>query len=169
MVLDAELKAMKIKTSALHLDIDYTKKPSGKGLLDLAEVNPATKTGTLKITLDLPKPKAASTSKAKVDPRAYPIKVVAADFEDKDPDPVVQGKLEWKLSIGHLESHTTVRGVAQRLCNLGFSCPNVTVENDDTKSAVSAYQLYFKLKAKGAETGKIADIRTDIRDRHDNA
>jgi N-acetyl-anhydromuramyl-L-alanine amidase AmpD len=102
-----------------------------------------------------------------VDPKAYPIKILADDFTDKNPDPEDQSKVKWTLKIGHLEPHTTIRGITQRLANYGFHCPIVKVEDDKTKAAVSAYQVVLKLKKKGEETGKIADIRDDIKKRHD--
>ena len=101
-----------------------------------------------------------------IPPTAHAL-IVVKDFKDKDPDPNDFSKVEWTLEVGHLEPHTVIRGVTQRLYNLGFNCPVVKVEDDKTKAAVNAYQLAFKLKKIGQETGKIADIQADIATRHD--
>ncbi len=60
----------------------------------------------------------------------------------------------WELRIGHMDPADEVSGVQARLNNLGFDCgdPNGVLD-DDTKSAIRAFQLLTGLEA----TGEIDD------------
>src|SRR5688572_4466199 len=168
MLLDAELKPLEVKTCKTHLDVDYKKLPK-KGLIELDDINPETTDATITVKLKVPEPPVGMPAPAKVDPKKYPIAIAPEQFADKNPKPEDQSEVEWTLQVGFLETHTACRGVIQRLVNLGFHSAPSTSENDDTKAAVSAYQLYIQNKAKGSETGKIADVRDDVRSRHDVA
>lgn len=60
----------------------------------------------------------------------------------------------WDLRIGHMDPADEVSGVQARLNNLGFDCGDPDgVLDDDTKSAVRAFQLLTGLEA----TGEIDD------------
>lgn len=167
--LDSAFKPLKIDTCNTTVGIAYSQKPDAHGLLELADIDPAIKSGRFVVKLLAPPVPAAAPAPAApaVDPKAYPIAIVAGDFRDKDPKADDHTKIEWTLNIGQLEPHTTVRGVLQRLVNLGFRVPVQTTEDDKTSAAVRAYQLNLQLKTKGQETGVVEDIRDDIRNRHD--
>jgi hypothetical protein len=167
-LVDSAFNPIKAASCKATLDIEYPKPPEANGLLELSDINPLVKDGTLVLTPAVPPPPTASAKPATTpDPNAYPVPIVEKDFTDKDPKAGDRAKLEWTLKIGQLEPHTTVRGVLQRLVNLGFGCPAQTVEDDKTSAAVKAYQLNIQLKKKGQETGKAADIGSDIQKRHD--
>jgi hypothetical protein len=169
---DADFKAIKVDACKATIDIEYPKKPEANGLLNLSDIDPAINDGSLVLTPAVPKPPKAKKPKKgaappKPDPKAYPIAIVEKDFEDKDPEALKLAAVEWTLNIGQLEPHTTIRGVLQRLVNLGFTCPVQTNEDADTAKAVSAYQLNVQGEKKGDETGVVADIRDHIKDKHD--
>jgi hypothetical protein len=167
-LLDAELKPLKVVACKTQVGVTLTVLPNGKGLVELANIDPLLKGGTISAKLPVPPPPAGTPAPpAAPDPKAYPIKIAEAQFLDKNPDPAAQANLEWTLRVGHLEAHTTIRGVTQRMHNLGFNTPIVKAENDQTKAAVNAYQVGLKLKKRGSETGKIDDVRKDVRQRHD--
>lgn len=170
-LLDAALKPLKPNTCNTTVGVAFAQKPDGKGLLELADIDPSVKSGSLAVTLPAPAAPAAAPAGAApaVDPTAYPIVIVPGDFDNTYlmiDDPT---QMNWTLSIGQLEPHTTVRGVLQRLVNLGFTVPVQTTEDDKTGAVVKAYQLNIQSVAKGKETGVVADIRDDIRKRHDTA
>jgi len=166
-LVDSAFNPIKASSCKTTVDIIYPKRPSKKGLLELSDIDPSVKGGTLVLTPAVPPPPKKSAKPATPDPNAYPIPIIEKDFKDKDPKAEECAKVEWTLKIGQLEPHTTVRGVLQRLVNLGFGCPVQTSEDDKTSTAVKAYQLNAQLKKKGQETGKVADIRADIQKRHD--
>jgi hypothetical protein len=164
---DADFKAIKVDACKATIDIEYPKKPEANGLLELTDIDPAINDGSLVLTPAVPPPPAAPAAAAKPDPKAYPIVIVEKDFQDKDPEAAKLAAVEWTLKIGQLEPQTTIRGVLQRLVNLGFACPVQTNEDANTKRAVSAYQLNVQGKKKGGETGVAADIRDHIKGKHD--
>jgi hypothetical protein len=166
---DADFNPIKVDACKATIDIEYPKKPEANGLLDLADVDPAINDGSLVLTPAVSKPpKATGAAPApKPDPKAYPIAIVERDFQDKDPEAEKLAAVEWTLKIGQLEPHTTIRGVLQRLVNLGFTCAVQTNEDANTAKAVSAYQLNIQGKKQGEQTGLVADIRGDIKAKHD--
>jgi hypothetical protein len=165
---DSSFKALKIDTCRTTVSVEFAQKPDGTGLLELSDIDPSIKDGAMLLNLTAsPKPVAPVPAAPAVDPKAYPIAIVSSDFVDKGPKAEDHTKVEWTLKIGQLEPHTTVRGVLQRLINLGFGCPAQTSEDDKTSRAVKAYQLNIQMKKKGQETGLVADIRDDIKKRHD--
>jgi hypothetical protein len=167
-LVDANLKPLKLLTCVVTVGAVWNKMPNSKGLLELPDIDPTIKTGTLKVTLDLPAPTPAAPPPAPVpNPNAYPPQIVTAAFEDPVPTLDAAKNIGWVLNVGFLEQKTAIRGVLQRMVNLGFGCPVAKIEDDKTKLAISAYQLFFKLKKKGQETGAAADIRSDIAKRHD--
>ena len=165
-VLDADFKVPKLKSCKVSVGVESTKLPDKKGLVEIPDLEPNFINGTMEVELDVPPPP-SPPAPAAANPKAYPLVIVEKDFLDKNPDPAKQTKVEWALHIGFLEPHTTIRGVTHRLRNYGYFTPIVQAEDDKTKAAVNAYQLSLGLKKKGAETGAIADIRDDIRKRHD--
>jgi hypothetical protein len=165
---DADFKAVKVDACKATIDIEYPKKPEANGLLALTDIDPAINDGCLVLTPAVPKPPPAKgAAPPKPDPKAYPIAIVEKDFQDKDPEAQKLAAVEWTLKIGQLEPYTSIRGVLQRLVNLGFDCPVQTNEDAKTAKAVSAYQLNVQGKNKGDETGVVADIRDHIKDKHD--
>ena len=126
-LVDFELKPLKLKSCDSTIGVKHKKKPAADGLLELTDIDPTEKGGSIVVEVDIPKPKPAKESKQAVDEEAYPLAIIVKDFKDKDPDPNDFSKVEWTLEIGHLEPHTLVRGVTQRLYNLGFNCPVVKV------------------------------------------
>jgi hypothetical protein len=165
---DSDFNPIKVDACKATIDIEYPKKPEANGLLDLANIDPAINDGNLVLTPAVPKPPKASSAPApKPDPKAYPIVIVEKDFQDKDPDAQKLAAVEWTLKIGQLEPYTTIRGVLQRLVNLGFTCPVQTNEDANSAKAVSAYQLNVQGKKQGEQTGVVADIRNDIKTKHD--
>jgi len=130
------------------------------------EIDAALKDGKVEAVLPIapapPKKKTTSTS-----PKKHPPDIAPEAFTDAA-DVDRETKVLWTLKLGALEPHTVVRGVMQRLHNLGFKAPLVTAENDDTARVVKAWQARQGV-AKKDQTGKVEDIRAGVRTKHDEA
>jgi hypothetical protein len=167
-LLDSDFKPLKVVACTTTVGVVHKVPPNGKGLIELANIDPSLTSGTINADLP-PVPAPGSPAAVKPDPKAYPIKISEKEFTDKNSTVAAQTKVEWTLRVGHLEASTTTRGVVQRMHNLGFRVPVSKTENDQTKTGVNNYQIGLKLKPKGSETGKVADVRSDVTDRHDKA
>ena len=66
-----------------------------------------------------------------------------------------------------MEPLDTVRGCLRRLANLGYTAPDVKVEDAKTALVVKAYQRKNSLGTKGSESGVVTDVRADLETRHD--
>jgi hypothetical protein len=114
--------------------------------------------GALEITL--PKQPAVEPVAAGGQAADYPPAIKPADFLDEAPK-ALDNKVQWTLAIADLEQGDNDQGVAARLQNLGFSAGD-----EKTERAVKAYQrLYMNVKE---GSGTPADIKDDIKPRHDN-
>jgi hypothetical protein len=129
-----------------------------------------------KLTVRYPKPKVplkpAPAKPAAADPNKappYPPGIDWTEFADKDParaadaDP---GTVEWTLKIGLLEDYADDVGVKDRLGNLGFKCSGSS-DGEATTRAVKAYQRKHLKQPDGS--GVLADVKGDLKSRHDNA
>ncbi len=67
----------------------------------------------------------------------------------------------WQLQFGHLDPIAHVRGVQQRLNNLGFDAGPVDgIEGEATRDAVATFQRAHDLEV----TGRVDDVRVRLRD-----
>jgi hypothetical protein len=165
-LLDSAFRRLDVTSCTLKVGPTYKKLPKD-GLLEVADLDPAVKNGTLTIKLKLTSAAAPAGTAPKPDPKAYPPAIKPTDFTDKLPKTKELATISWNLSIGTLEHYSATRGVLQRLLNLGFGCPLQQTEDDKTKRAAKAYQVFRKLATKEAATGKVADIRAYLVTRHD--
>lgn len=141
--------------------------PAGNGLLALSDIDPTASSGTLTIELDaLPAAPAAPPAAAAPDPPAHPPAIDETQFTDRSPaldaDAV---RVRWTLRLGALEPHDTVRGVLQRLHNLGVATPVVSAENDATRRAAKAWQA---AQRQAPRSGAVADVRAGVEALHDH-
>jgi hypothetical protein len=170
-LLDAGGLPMKVKTSDLEVGgVKIANLPNAKGQIEVT-IDPAAKDGVLKVTWESPAtsmPASAAPPPA-ASPPPYPQVIVPAAFEDKTPEYKVPTEATWALALGTMEPAKLVRGCLRRLANLGYNVPDVKVEDVKTAVVVKAYQRFHGLAAKGAESGKVADIEAEIEKRHDLA
>jgi hypothetical protein len=139
------------------------------GALVVEDIDSLVTAATLTVVLAKPAkfagPPATATGPADQNPPA----IVADDFDDPDTIWPKQGQtIEWTLEVGHLEPHTSVRGVLQRLENLGFGCPVQQAEDAATRRAVRTYRRAVESKVAPDDTDAVADIRAHIKSRHDD-
>lgn len=145
-----------------------TAQPDGAGKLELQGVDPAAKDGTLTIVIAaLPVPPVAPVVPVvAANPPAHPPPIVADHFKDKPPTlDLGEVRVRWSLHLGTLEPRDTVRGVLQRLVNLGLRPPVGTAENDDTRRAVKHFQSFQDATTVGS--GHVSDVRADVATLHD--
>ncbi|MBX3636402.1 MAG: LysM peptidoglycan-binding domain-containing protein [Rubrivivax sp.] len=141
--------------------------PAGNGLLELSDIDAAASTGTLEVRLAaLPAAPAAAPAVPPPDPPAHPPAIDEAGFTDRSPELDADAvRVRWSLRLGALEPHDTVRGVLQRLHNLGVSTPVVTAENDATERAVKAWQA---AQRQDPRSGAVVDVRVGVEALHDH-
>jgi hypothetical protein len=139
------------------------------GLIEVADLDPQAKAGTLKVEWQKTKTPAKKAEKDPVIKKpTYPRPIKASEFKDEMPDPPdpADDKMEWTLKIGSLPTFDDVTGVQSRLYNLGFRCDPDT-KADKTGDCVKAYQR-VRLK-QDTPSGAPADVQAGLRDKHDNA
>ena len=141
--------------------------PDGNGQVELKDIDAGAASGTLQIEIPAlpaaPPPAAAAPA---VTPPAHPPAIVPDDFTDTAPEfdaDVV--RVRWTLKLGTLEPHDTVRGVLQRLVNLGYDTPVVEAENDKTQTFVKHYQAFG---GAAAPSGNVTDVRAAVETLHDH-
>jgi hypothetical protein len=140
----------------------------GDGLIEVPDLPPQEKAGLMEVTWQKTKP--AKAPEAPKDPvitkPTYPRPIKASEFtEDVPPAPsAADDVVEFTLQIGSLPTFNDDSGVRARLHNLGYSCVRGSGA-DETKRSVQAFQR-GTLKQK-TPSGNAADIRNDVRDKHD--
>lgn len=146
------------------------KKASGRtGLLVIDDIDASLVAASLMLELTKPPPFSAAPATAKGVADQYPPPIVAGDFDDaKTVWPKKGETLSWNLQVGHLEPHTVIQGVLQRLVNLGFTCPVQIMEDAATGRAIRTYRRFVESKASPADTVAAADIAGHIKARHDD-
>ena len=155
--------------SKATLTIGGKKSTATGGLMEIDDIDAAVTTASLTLVLANPPAYAAPPAMAAGVANQYPPAIVAADFEDpKTVWPKKGETVVWTLEVGSLEPHTVIRGVLQRLENLGFTCPVQKLEDDDTKRAVKTYRRAVENKVAPADTDAVADIQAHIKARHDD-
>jgi N-acetylmuramoyl-L-alanine amidase len=169
-IVNAQDMPLKTKTCTLTVGARAQKtKPAASGLVEM-EVDPVDTAGSLAITLAppkrRPKPKAAKAA-TPTSPPPYPAPIVSKDFIDENEMLTIETSLTWTLRVGSMEPKDTIRGVLRRLFNLGYTAPDVTVEDAKTAAVVKSYQRKNALAAKDAESGKVADVQVNLETRHD--
>ncbi len=168
-IVDYDDRAIVAKTCELVVGKRKQKTLPSGGIVEM-EIDPTATSGTLSITWappPAPAPAPAPAPSPAPSPPPYPPKIVAADFDDK-PEPVKPATaVKWTLHVGSMEPFDTIRGALRRLNNLGGLAPDALAEDDASKAAVKAHQRRHALTAKGSETGKVADVQADLRNRHD--
>lgn len=180
LVADAAGKPLELGQGKLTVGAVVVDKGAGfKGLIE-ADIDPLQKAGTLVVKLPplpalAPKPPPLPLPIGpQPEPPAppHPPKIVADEFTDKrdplDADPI---DVNWTLKLGHLEPVGTLRGVLQRLNNLGCATPDpatTAAEDDKTRRAIKSYQNH-KGKPKDQRTGLAADVRSLVEADHDSA
>jgi len=148
-------------------------KTKDDGLIEVP-VTRKDKKGELAIDLTEPSTKAAAAGGGEAagapSPTDYPIKIVPANFIDKDAQPAMPppgyGVVKWKIEIISKEAAQDNESVKARLHNMGFLIDK-GADDDTTKKAVRAYQYLYLNEPDGS--GKIEDIKADAIKRHDNA
>ncbi|BDC48120.1 hypothetical protein F183_A04360 [Bryobacterales bacterium F-183] len=146
-----------------------TGKTGADGLIEILDIDPTAKDGTLKITPPPPivRPEPPVTVPPVPDPPPYPMAIKAGDFKDEAPDTKeLTVPFEFVLKIGSLPAHKHKTGVTARMRNYGF----LTADNptdDQIKAGVKAYQR--EIEKKDAPTGAFADIQEDLETRHTKA
>jgi len=141
--------------------------PDGTGKVELLDIDAAAASGSLEVEMAaLPPAPAVAAAAAAATPPLHPPAIVATDFTDAAPalDADIV-RVRWTLRPGALEPHGTVRGVLQRLANLGFDAPLVEAENDKTRAVVKHYQAFT---GAAAPSGNVADMRAAIETLHDH-
>ena len=170
-LLDREGKALAGTSWELTAPKAATGKTKSDGVIRIADLDPASTSGTLKVVWrkSTPPKKKAEEKDEPVKKPTYPRPIKASEFTDKLPDPPdeADNTIEWTLKIGSLSTFDTESGVTARLYNLGFRCDPAAPDAAVTTASVKAYQRTL-LKAK-TPSGASADVQTDVRDRHDNA
>ncbi len=157
-------------TSSAELKIGAKSlKAASAGLFEIDDIDANETAATLSIKLADPPAHQKAPATPAATANQYPPRVVHEDFDD--PATVWPRKGEnitWNLEVGSLEPHTTTKGVLQRLHNLGFQCPVQSAEDDDTKRAVQTYRRAVENLAPPNDTSAVADIRGNIKTRHDD-
>jgi len=167
-VIDKEDKPLNGKKWRLSSPKNAKGSTGPDGLIEIADLDPQSKTGTLQV--DWRETKKVARKK-ETDPKitqpTYPRPIKVSEFKDQAADPPGKGDdtVQWDLKIGSLASFDDVTGVQGRLHNLGFRC-DPEGQAALTQADVKTYQR-TRLKS-AAPSGAPADIQTDIRNRHDN-
>ncbi|HWB83565.1 MAG TPA: hypothetical protein VG675_05470 [Bryobacteraceae bacterium] len=155
--------------SKVTLDIGGKKATATTGVLDIDDIDASISTATLTVVLSDPPAYAAPPAPSAGTANQYPDPILAADFDDpKTVWPKKGETITWNLQVGSLEPHTVIRGVLQRLENLGFTCPVQKTENAATRRAVKTYRRAVENKVAPNDTDAVADIRAHIKARHDD-
>jgi hypothetical protein len=141
--------------------------PDGNGKVEIKDIDASATSGSLQIEIPaLPAAPPPAAAALLVTPPPHPPVVVPEDFNDPAPDfDVDVVRVRWTLKLGQLEPHDTVRGVLQRLVNLGYDTPVVEVEYDKTRSFVKHYQAFG---GTAAPSGNVADVRASVEALHDH-
>lgn len=137
--------------------------------MELTDIDELATQAKLSVVLAKPAKFKGPPATAKGAADQHPPAIVAGDFDDPATVwPKTGHVFEWTLQVGHLEPHTTVRGVLQRLENLGFVCPVQQAEDAATGRAVRTYRRAVENKADPDDTTAVDDIRAHIKTRHDD-
>ena len=169
LLIDKELKATKGVKWALSGVATQNGTTGADGLAELAALDPASTSGTLKVTLPpriVPKKAAAAAVAAPANPPPYPAPIKPAEFKDKSPTkPAAATEIEFDLKIGSLPSHKDKKGAIARLHNLGFKC-ELTSNDDALKRAVKGFQR--TILGQKTPSGAYTDIQDELETRHSN-
>jgi hypothetical protein len=143
--------------------------PDGAGKLELKGIDAAAKEGSVSIQIRALVPPVAPVVPAAAvpSPPNHPPPIDETEFTDKPPKLVLDAvTVRWTLKLGALEPHTTVRGVLQRLVNLGLDTPVVTAEDERTQRFVKHFQSFGNPGV--APSGNVADARAAVETLHDH-
>jgi hypothetical protein len=170
LLVDKELKATQGLKWALSGVATQNGTTGADGLAELAELDPTSKSGTLKVTLPprpAPKKAPAAVAAAPANPPPYPAPIKPAEFKDTDPvKPAAATEIEFDLKIGRLPSHKHKRGVMARLHNLGFKS-DLTSNDDALIRAVKGFQR--TILGQNAPSGAYNDVQDELETRHSHA
>jgi len=167
-LVDAEGKPLAGKAWKLTAPKAGNGKTKKDGLIEITDFPFQDKAGALEVTWQQTKAKkaAAPPKDPVIKKPTYPRPIKTSEFTDTAPaaPTAADDTIYFTLKIGSLPTFNDDSGVRGRLHNLGSPC---LVDSDAgvTSKAVKAYQR-GRLKQK-APTGAPADIRNDIRDKHD--
>jgi hypothetical protein len=151
------------------LTIGAKKAAGTTGTLEIDDIDPTLTNAALTVTLANPPAYAAPPPTTAGVANQYPPPIVVADFDDpKTVWPKKGETISWTLHVGYLEPHTVIRGVLQRLENLGFTCPVQKVEDAATHRAVKTYRRFVESLVAPNDTDAVADIQANIKGRHDD-
>lgn len=168
MLLDKEDRPLSGKNWQLTAPKNASGRTKVDGLIEVTDLDPQAKSGTLKVVWQKSKaaPAKAPEKDAQINKPAYPRPIKASEFTDAMPAPPdpADDSIKWILKIGSLPTFDQESGVQARLHNLGFRCDPET-KAALTTASVKAYQR-TRLKQK-TPSGIAADIQSDLRDRHD--
>lgn len=139
------------------------------GTLEIDDIDPQLTSATLTVVLANPPAYAEAPAPATGVADQNPPPIVAADFDDpKTVWPKKGETITWNLQVGYLEPQSVTRGVLQRLENLGFTCPVLTVEDAATGRAVRTYRRFVENLVSPHDTAAASDIRAHCKARHDD-
>lgn len=170
LLIDKELKATNGLKWALSGVATQNGTTGADGLAELAELDPAATSGTLKVTLPLrpvPQTVVAPPPVAPANPPPYPAPIKPAEFKDTAPaKPAAATAIEFDLKIGSLPSHKDKKGAIARLHNLGFKC-EPTSNDDALQRAVKGFQK--TILGQNNPSGAYTEIQDELETRHSNA
>lgn len=172
-LIDKDGKAISGKAWELLSPVRAIGKTGGNGLIEVENLSLENASGSLNIdmgpaekkkTAPAPRPAAPPVS----GPPPYPTPIKADDFKDKNKDHPTSGGdqtiVKWSLSLRLLKDMESDVGIKERLHNLGFNC-DAKSDGAATAKAVKAYQRFYQKKE--APSGRLADIQSDVKNRHD--
>jgi hypothetical protein len=168
-VVDAENKPLAGKKWNLTAPKALSGTTKKDGLIEVPDLPPQEKNGVLEVTWQKTKPKKAAPAPKEpaITAPTYPRPIKPAEFTEDAPtapsaaDDVVQ----FTMKIGSLPTFNHDSGVRARLRSLGFGCRRGS-DNERTKKCVELFQrVHLK---QNAPSGRVSDVRNDVRDKHDN-
>lgn len=163
---DKPIKGRKWKSTAPSQQAGTT---AGDGLIEVL-LGQGDKSAVLEVNLRDERQAPKAPAPGARPPPSYPPAIVATDFKDQDPKPVLPPKEEndWKWTLAVMDPETVDMdsddALKARLHNLGFAVDKGGGA-EPTRLAVRAYQRHYEKKADGS--GALADIQGDLKARHD--
>lgn len=141
--------------------------PDGGGKIELLDINPAGTAGKVEIQIPaLPAAPPPDPAVVQATPPNNPPLIDPTHFTDKAPEFDVDiVRVRWTLKLGHLEPHSTIKGVLQRFYNLGYDMPIGEAETDKTQLLIKYWQAST---GNAAPSGAVTDVRAAIETLHDH-
>jgi hypothetical protein len=141
--------------------------PDGGGKVELLAIDAGGTSGKVEMQIPaLPAAPPLAPAVVQATPPNNPPLVDPTHFTDAAPEFDVDiVRVRWTLKLGHLEPHTTIKGVLQRFYNMGYEMPVVEAETDKTRPLIKYWQASG---GDAAPSGAVADVRAAIEALHDH-